>query len=70
MDGKLTRVDEAALLREITEVHAELAPLLAESEDHVNRMREPYERIYRRCLATPIAADTYPALMRTSDLDR
>lgn len=70
MDGKLTRVDEAALLREIAEVHAELAPLLAESEGHVNRMREPYERIYRRCLATPIAADTYPALMRTSDLDR
>jgi hypothetical protein len=47
-----------------------LTPLLAESEGHVNRMREPYERIYRRCLATPIAADTYPAKMRTSDLDR
>ena len=41
----------------------ELAPLIAESEAEVNRMREPYERIYRRCLAMPIARDTFPALL-------
>ncbi len=60
-DGKLTRVDEAALLAELGEQHARLEPLIAASEIEVERIRPAYERIYRRCEALAIADDTYPA---------
>ncbi len=60
-DGRLTRVDEERLLDEIAEAHASIAPLIAQSEKDVERLRPPYERIYRRCQAIEIAADTYPA---------
>ncbi|MEJ0069282.1 MAG: amidohydrolase family protein [Pseudomonadota bacterium] len=60
-DGQLSRIDEAALLAELTEEHAKLAPLLDASERDVERMIPPYERIYRRCQAIDIAPDTYPA---------
>jgi len=60
-DGKLTRIDEAKIISEIHEAHERLAPQLTESEKDVERLAEPYERIYRRCLCHPIAADTYPA---------
>ena len=59
--GKLTRVDEAALLSEIAEVHARIEPQLTASEADVERLVAPYERIYRRCQCIDIAADTYPA---------
>jgi guanine deaminase len=59
--GELTRVDEHKLLDEIREVHARIEPQLTASEKDVERLREPYERIYRRCQHTPIAPDTYPA---------
>jgi guanine deaminase len=60
-DGKLTRIDEAALLGELAEAHAELAPQIAASERDVARLLPPYERIYRRCQAIDIAPETYPA---------
>lgn len=60
-DGKLTRVDEDRLLREIAEAHARIEPLLTASEKDVERLREPYERIYRRCEQVEIAPDTHPA---------
>jgi guanine deaminase len=60
-DGKLTRVDEERLLGEIAEAHARIAPQLDASEKEVERLREPYERIYRRCHKIEIAPDTYPA---------
>jgi guanine deaminase len=60
-DGKLTRIDEAALLGELAEEHAKLEPLIAASERDVERLLPPYERIYRRCQAIDIAPDTYPA---------
>jgi guanine deaminase len=59
--GKLTRVDEAALIGEIHEAHARIAPLLSDSEADVEAMVAPYERIYRRCQCIDIAADTFPA---------
>jgi hypothetical protein len=65
MNGAFTRIDEARLLTEIAAAHADLAPIIAESEAALDRLRGPYERIYRRCLATPIADDTFPALMST-----
>ena len=60
-NGRLTRVDEDRLLDEISEAHARIAPLLDASEQDVERLRAPYERIYRRCQAIEIAPDTYPA---------
>jgi guanine deaminase len=60
-NGSLTRVDEDRLLDEIAEAHARIAPLLTQSEKGVERLRLPYERIYRRCQAIEIAPDTYPA---------
>jgi guanine deaminase len=60
-NGKLTRIDEDKIIAEIHEAHERLAPMIAASEADVDRMREPYERIYRRCQHVSIATDTYPA---------
>lgn len=60
-DGRLTRIDEAAIMAEIQEAHARIAPLLTVSEGEVEALLPPYERIYRRCQCIEIAADTYPA---------
>ena len=60
LDGKLTRVDEAALIAEIQEAHRELLPQLVASRAEVEKMVEPMERIYRRCQEIPIAEDTFP----------
>lgn len=59
--GRLTRVDEAALLGEIAEAHARLEPMLTASEAEVEELRPPYERIYQRCQCIDIAPDTFPA---------
>jgi 5-methylthioadenosine/S-adenosylhomocysteine deaminase len=59
--GKLTRIDEDKIIAEITEAHARLEPMIAASEADVERLRAPYERIYRRCQHLGIANDTYPA---------
>ena len=60
-DGKLIGVDEDRLLDEIADAHARIALQLEASEKDVERLREPYERIYRRCQKIEIAPDTYPA---------
>ena len=60
-DGRLTRVDEAALIAEIAEAHERIEPQLTASEADVERLVEPYTRIYRRCQCIDIAPDTYPA---------
>jgi 5-methylthioadenosine/S-adenosylhomocysteine deaminase len=60
-DGRLTRVNEERLLEEIREAHARVEPLLAASEKDVERLRGPYERIYKRCQHIEIAPDTHPA---------
>ncbi len=60
-NGRLTRIDEAALLAEIAEVHERIEPQLTASEADVERLVAPYTRIYRRCQCVDIAPDTYPA---------
>jgi len=60
-DGGLTGIDEAAILDEIAEVHAALAPQIAASEQQAGPINEIYERIIERCAAHDIANDTYPA---------
>jgi len=59
--GALTGIDEAAILEEIAEVHAELEPLIAASERLAEPMVAIYRRIIARCVVHPIAPDTYPA---------
>jgi 5-methylthioadenosine/S-adenosylhomocysteine deaminase len=60
-NGKLTRVDEAALIAEIQEAHARIEPILAASEAEVEELLQPYQRIYQRCQHMEISPDTYPA---------
>ncbi len=63
-DGRLARVDEDALAKEIIAEHAGLKPLIDRSERDVERIRAAYERIYRRCLSLPIPDDTFDARFR------
>ncbi len=59
--GRLTRIDEAAILAEVAQEHAGLLPLIERTERQSEPINEVYRRIYARCLAQPIAPDTYPA---------
>jgi len=60
-DGRLTRIDESAILAEIAEEHRRLLPLIEDSERKVSRINDAYRRIYARCLTEEIAPDTYRA---------
>lgn len=60
-DGKLTRINEVAIIDEIREAHSRIEPQLSASERDVEAMSPHYERIYRRCQCVDIAEDTYPA---------
>ena len=59
--GKLTRIDENAVIDEIHAAHERIEPMLTASEADVEELVVPYERIYRRCQCMDIAKDTYPA---------
>ena len=59
--GKLTRIDEDAIIGEIHAAHERIEPMLTASEADVEELVIPYERIYRRCQCMDIAKDTYPA---------
>jgi 5-methylthioadenosine/S-adenosylhomocysteine deaminase len=59
--GKLTRIDEDAIIGEIHAAHERIEPMLTASEADVEELVVPYERIYRRCQCMDIAKDTYPA---------
>jgi 5-methylthioadenosine/S-adenosylhomocysteine deaminase len=61
MNGKLTRIDEAALIGEIQAEHEKLRPLIENAEQSVAPILAVYRRIYERCRKHPIAEDTYPA---------
>ena len=61
MDGKLTRIDEAALIDEIQAEHDKLKPLIERAEQSVEPILAVYRRICERCRQHPIAEDTYPA---------
>ena len=60
-DGRLTRIDEPAILAEIAEEHSRLEPLLAAAERRAEPINAAYRRIYARCLKESIAADTFAA---------
>jgi guanine deaminase len=58
--GRLCGIDEAAIAAEIAQAHARLAPSFARNEARVEPIRRSMERIYRRSLGVPVAADTWP----------
>jgi guanine deaminase len=66
--GRLTRVDEVALLREAQAAHAELASVQLVSQADSAPFREALMRVYVRSLACPIAADHHPAWIRGSNI--
>lgn len=59
--GRILTVDENGLLAAAREAHARLLPDIARCEAMVAAIRPVYERIYARCLARSIPAETYPA---------
>ncbi len=60
-DGRLTKIDEAAILAEIASEYRDLAPRIAQAENTVQRMLPALERIHARCLCHPISPSTFPA---------
>jgi 5-methylthioadenosine/S-adenosylhomocysteine deaminase len=59
--GQLVGIDEAAILAEIEAEYRSLADRYTEAEASVAPIMAAVEQIYRRSLATPVPADTYPA---------
>jgi guanine deaminase len=59
--GKLTKIDEPAIIAEIAAEYATLREKYDAAEASVAPLLAPMEHIYRRSLATAIPADTYPA---------
>lgn len=60
-DGKLTRIDEAAILAEARDAYLELKPFIDAEEERLKPVQAVYKKIYHRCLDHEIPADTYPA---------
>jgi guanine deaminase len=67
--GRMTRVDEAALLQEIESEFRLLTDRYAEAEASMAPVLAAMESIYRRAQATAIAPDTYLARLTTPRLD-
>ncbi|MEM1344260.1 MAG: amidohydrolase family protein [Pseudomonadota bacterium] len=59
--GHLTRIDEGAILAEITAAHVEIEPALAAAEAEVETMMPAYRRIVARCCQEEID----PAILPT-----
>ncbi|MDB5774166.1 MAG: amidohydrolase [Herbaspirillum sp.] len=59
--GRMTRIDEAALLEEIASEFHLLSDRYAEAEASVAPVLEAMDAVYRRALAVAIAPDTYAA---------
>ena len=60
-DGKLTRVDEAALLAELADAHRGLLGDIARSEAELAPLLPCYERILDRCALVSIPEAVHPA---------
>ena len=63
-DGRLTRIDEGAILAEARETYEALKPQIDDAEAELADVMAACRRIYNRCLEHEIAADTYPARLR------
>ena len=67
-DGRLTAIDEVALLREAQEIHAELSDDLSVSLEDAAPFTKALTDIYVRSLACPIAADYYAAWLTGNNI--
>ncbi len=62
--GRLTRIDEAAIITEIGEEHRALLPEILRAERDAGRISDAYRRIVDHCRSLALAADTYEATLR------
>lgn len=60
-NGRLTRIDEGAVLAEARETYEALKPQIDDAEAELADVMAACRRIYDRCLEHEIAADNYPA---------
>ena len=61
LKGKLTGIDEDAILSEAQGAYQELEPFIANAETHVEKMMPAYQRIYKRCQEMSIDPEILPA---------
>ena len=61
--GKLTLIDEDAIIAELQAVHAELKDQIMGSEDSARPVFEGVEKAYRMALQRPVARDMTRALL-------
>ncbi len=66
-DGRLTRIDETAILAEARDTYTELAPRIDAAEAAMADMCHAYRKIYHRCLEHEIAPDTHPTRFHAPD---
>jgi 5-methylthioadenosine/S-adenosylhomocysteine deaminase len=59
--GRLLGIDEARILAEIVDEQAGLREQFDRAAASLAPVLEGMEKIYRRCLAVPVPADTHPA---------
>lgn len=67
-DGRLTRIDEVALLREAQAVHAELADTVVGSQADAAPFRDALFEVYRRSLACALAPDYHRSVIRGNNI--
>jgi 5-methylthioadenosine/S-adenosylhomocysteine deaminase len=60
-DGRLTQIDEPAIVSEALAIHEQLRAQIEQVESSVAPLAAPYERIYERCLCQRIDPATFPA---------
>lgn len=60
-EGRLCRVDETAIIAELSDRHPDIARLIEKSESDTDQIREAYRRIYDRCEALSASDDILAA---------
>ena len=63
-DGRLVRLDQRALSRQIEQAMTRLRPAIGEAERLTETLRPAYERIWSRCQALPLAPGTIAARLK------
>jgi 5-methylthioadenosine/S-adenosylhomocysteine deaminase len=68
-DGRLTQIDETALLAEAAETHTRLQPDIDAAHAAAHPLRDTLLAMYRRSLAQPLAQPTYPGWLGNAPSD-
>lgn len=67
-DGRLTTIDETAILREAQAAHAELIDQLTSSQVDTAPFKHAIEAVYLKSLSCPIAHDHYAAMVTGNNI--